>query len=108
MSEHELLRDLVSTIDIARLFGVGSTTVSQWKVRYETFPAPLVKVAGGAIPLYSRRAVVAWRAGRMNVLPSNYDAVTAAIHEGIALQATSVTPEELYWADRWGCGHERT
>ncbi|WP_031468247.1 N-6 DNA methylase [Sciscionella sediminilitoris] len=49
---------LVSSADIARLGGVGRAAVSNWRRRYEDFPAP----AGGTAssPLFSLQAIQSW------------------------------------------------
>jgi len=54
------LGDLASPADIAEECGVGRPTVSNWPVRYPDFPRPLVTVARGKTPLYSRKAVLDW------------------------------------------------
>lgn len=48
----------VSAADIARMAGVTRAAVSNWRRRYENFPAP---VAGGASsPLFSRSQIAEW------------------------------------------------
>ena len=53
-------QDLVVTKDIAEMVGVGANAVSNWRHRYPDFPAPVIELAGGEIPVYSRKAVAAW------------------------------------------------
>lgn len=54
------LADLVAASDIAEFCGASKPTVSNWTARYPDFPQPLVVVARGTAPLYSRRAVIDW------------------------------------------------
>lgn len=54
------LADLVAASDIADLCGATRPAVSNWAARYPDFPRPLVVVARGTAPLYSRRAVIDW------------------------------------------------
>ncbi len=44
--EHEL----VTTAEIARMGGVGLTTVSGWRHRYDDFPQPVKEVENGPAP----------------------------------------------------------
>lgn len=53
------LSDLVGAGDIAALYSVGKTTVSNWIARYDDFPEPLTHVSGRAV--YSRKQVQSWR-----------------------------------------------
>jgi hypothetical protein len=54
------LDDLVAISDLAEHFYVGKPTISNWTTRYPDFPRPLVVVARGNTPLFSRRAVIDW------------------------------------------------
>lgn len=54
------LADLVAASDIAEICGATRPTVSNWIRRLADFPRPLVTVAQGHTPLYSRKAVIAW------------------------------------------------
>lgn len=54
------LDDLVATSDLAEHFYVGKPAISNWIARYPDFPRPLVTVAGGHTPLFSRKAVLDW------------------------------------------------
>jgi hypothetical protein len=54
------LEDLIATKDVAELAGTTSAAVSNWRNRWPDFPAPLVTLAAGEVPIYSRRAVAAW------------------------------------------------
>lgn len=50
--------DLVSSSEIAILLGVGNSAVSNWKVRYDDFPAPVVVLNG--IPIYLIQDIGKW------------------------------------------------
>jgi hypothetical protein len=52
--------DLVGVAEIARLKGVGRTTVTQWAARRHRngFPEPVARLAMG--PVYDRREIEAW------------------------------------------------
>lgn len=54
------LDDLVAASDIAEMCGATKPGVSNWVKRYPDFPRPLVTVARGTSPLFSRRAVLDW------------------------------------------------
>lgn len=49
-------RDLLRPADIARLAGVDSSTVANWRRRHDDFPPP----AEGTNSLFDREAIVAW------------------------------------------------
>ena len=55
--------DLIATKDIATLVGVRISAVSNWRQRHADFPQPLFELAGGEVPVYSRRAMLAWLYG---------------------------------------------
>lgn len=57
------LDDLVGVSDLAVIFDLNSSTVSQWQVRYEDFPAPLCLVSGR--PVFSREQVLTWARERL-------------------------------------------
>jgi hypothetical protein len=59
-------RDLVAGVDIADELGVTPGAVGNWRARHEDFPRPVVTVARGTLPIYSRRAVLAWANNRRN------------------------------------------
>lgn len=56
------LDDLVAPSDIAEMFGTTKSAVSNWISRYGDFPPPLAIVSRGCTSLYSRQAVIEWRA----------------------------------------------
>ena len=58
------LADLASTADIADECGVGMAAVANWATRHPDFPRPLVVVARGKTPIYSRKAVQDWQRRR--------------------------------------------
>lgn len=58
--------DLASSTDLAVLFKVSPTAISNWKQREDDFPDPVVTVSQGNNPLYSRREVVRWYAKRLS------------------------------------------
>lgn len=57
------LDDLVSSSDIARMFGFSAAAVSNYKKRFPDFPKPVSYRDSGAPSaraLYSRKAILAW------------------------------------------------
>lgn len=54
------ISEIVSTADIARICGVSTSAVSNWRTRHETFPAPFTSIANGRTPLFRKREVVKW------------------------------------------------
>lgn len=69
----------LASSDVASLFGVGNSTVSNWKVRDDTFPAPKFKLAK-SIDVYDQDEVVKWWAGKHHNL---LDALKRLEHEEI-------------------------
>lgn len=61
--QHDL-DDLIATSGVARLLGVSSAAISNYKQRHPDFPKPLEHRASENVTLYSRRAVVQWYLGR--------------------------------------------
>ena len=61
------LTDLVANADIADILGVTRSAVSNWYMRDERFPEPVVRVSNGAVPLWLWPQVEAWAmlTGRM-------------------------------------------
>ena len=57
-------KDLVCSTDIAEMFGVTRSAVSNWAARTSgtPFPEPVARIGMG--PLYSRKAVLAWYRAR--------------------------------------------
>lgn len=51
--------DLCGNADIAAMAGVTHGAAGNWRLRYDTFPSPVV-VISGSIPIYSRQAVAEW------------------------------------------------
>lgn len=60
------VNDICTSRDIARLFGTGASTVSNWKKRYSDFPQPFVRVNGGHTPLYRVSEIIAWYANHFS------------------------------------------
>ncbi|MEV0608145.1 hypothetical protein AB0I61_17440 [Polymorphospora rubra] len=56
------LADLAATGDLAREYGVGKATISNWISRYPDFPSPLVELSTG--PVYSSSQVRRWHDSR--------------------------------------------
>ena len=51
---------LVTQADIAKRHGVTRQAVTTWKVKYDSFPDPVMTVNGGATPLYMLGEVELW------------------------------------------------
>lgn len=52
--------ELLALADIADLFGVQASVVSNWRSRQADFPAPFATVARGHTPLWHRADIEAW------------------------------------------------
>jgi type I restriction enzyme M protein len=52
--------DLMASVDIAEMVGVGKAAVANWQARHADFPEPVVRVANGNTPLWHRADVVVW------------------------------------------------
>ncbi len=59
--------DLVGIAEIAKLARVSRQAVSNWRTRYDDFPAPRASLRGG--PVFSRSEVLAWLARTKGVEP---------------------------------------
>lgn len=66
-----ILAELVANADIADILGVTRSAVSNWYVRDQRFPEPVVRVSNGAIPLWLRPEIETWAmlTGRMATRP---------------------------------------
>lgn len=56
-----LIDDIVSSGEIAKMLSVTQPQLTNWKNRYEGFPAPF-KVIGSKTSLYRRSEILAWYA----------------------------------------------
>lgn len=56
------LSDLVAGADIADMLGVTDQAVCNWQRRHPDYPEPVLRVARGNMPLWSRLAVLTWAA----------------------------------------------
>jgi len=60
MRTYRALDDLVAGVDIADRLGVRPPAVSNWQVRYADFPAPVVRIGRGNLPIFSWEQVERW------------------------------------------------
>jgi hypothetical protein len=55
------VNDIVAASDIARMFGVTPSTISNWRARSTSgFPEPFTAVANDRTPLWRKSQVVHW------------------------------------------------
>lgn len=57
--------DIVASVDIARLFNVLPSAVTNWKNRDVGFPEPFLAIGSGRIALYRKSEVLAWFSERL-------------------------------------------
>lgn len=61
--------DLMTNKDVAHFFGVGQSTISNWRTRtYKDFPEPVVTLSGTS--LWLRQDILAWYKRRFKMTPA--------------------------------------